>query len=140
MLIIFFNDNKIYKGIYDWHNSLFNTNDPSIRNNKNRTRTLIHETGISSTGAYQVPESCCKRQLAVTECNKQRLLVTGIGESAVGLNKEGCSTKIEDFLEKRWKLFLLIGVTLIGIQVLAFVFSCCLCCGLFRRRDEDNMK
>lgn len=50
---------------------------------------MINETGISSTGTYSVPNSCCKVSLALTECDKQRRLVTGIGESAVGLNREG---------------------------------------------------
>jgi len=128
------------KGIYDWHNSRFNTNDPYIRKNHTLTRTLAHETGISSTGPYMVPESCCKTTLAKKECDNQRRLVTGIGETAVGLNKEGCSSKIEQLLEHKWKMVLLVAVGLIGIQILAFVFSCCLCIGLIRRSDEDNLK
>ena len=87
-----------------------------------------------------MPASCCKVTLAATECDKQRRLVTGIGESAVGLNREGCSSKVEQFVEHKWKHFLLIGVGLIGIQLLAFIFSCCLCIGLFRRSDDDNLK
>ena len=50
---------------------------------------MVHETGISSTGTYQVPNSCCKTSLAPTECDKQRRVVTGIGESAAGINREG---------------------------------------------------
>lgn len=93
-----------------------------------------------SSAHFQVPASCCKVTLAATECDKQRRLVTGIGESAVGLNREGCSSKVEQFVEHKWKHFLLIGVGLIGIQLLAFIFSCCLCIGLFRRSDDDNLK
>lgn len=121
------------KGIYDWHNSKFN--NPNLNNNRTRL-----ETGISSTGTYQVPSSCCKNTLAESECEKQRKLVTSIGESAVGLNRDGCTTKVEQFLDHKSKYILIIGVGLIGIQILAFTFSCCLCMGLFRRNDEDNLK
>jgi hypothetical protein len=120
----------IIAGIFDWHNSLFN--DKEHGPGRNRTRPFHVESGITGNEHYQVPASCCKSNLARSECEQQRKFVLRLGENAVGLNREGCVSKVETFVEEKWKFFVLITSALVAVQLFALIFSCCFCCAIGR--------
>ena len=116
-------------GPEDWKSSHYN--------NLNST---AFERGISANlpdySSYRIPQSCCQTDEPICLSRVNRIDNNDRLKDIQGLNLEGCMNKFEDFIHQKWKLILLIGGVLVGVQVFALLFACFLCCAISRQEDK----
>ena len=53
-----------------------------------------------------------------------------------GINRNGCWERVERYFEEQWKWLIIVAGALIGVQSLALLFACCLCCAISRGDDK----
>ena len=54
----------------------------------------------------------------------------------MGVNRNGCWERVEQYIEQQWKWLIIVAAALIGVQALALLFACCLCCAITRGDDK----
>jgi len=118
------------KGPSDWAESMYNL--------PNSTRKFV-DYGIpgnnAPSGLYKVPQSCCVKEFV--QCEKVRLEVPlGADSRLNGIYKDGCSSKIDKYIELQWKWLIIVAGVLISVQFFALIFACFLCICI--SRDEDK--
>lgn len=87
---------------------------------------------------YRIPKSCCQEDQ--DSCLNRLENIRGRDihnlKEIRGLSTEGCMTKFEEFIRKKQFFVILAGVVVVGVQILALIFSLCLVCAISRQEDK----
>lgn len=121
------------RGPTDWAASLYNT--PNL----NRTVVDFGVTGTGSPGLFRVPSSCCTKNIDDQDCERLRTAVPVSRNSQsfpIGIASRGCHDKLTNYVNEQWNLLLIAAGLIIGVQSLALVLACCLCCVISRQDDK----
>ncbi|CAN7998875.1 unnamed protein product [Ixodes hexagonus] len=84
------------------------------------------EAGIRSTGAYDVPKSCCVEE---STCEAVRHF-GGANGLLHGLHSQGCGTALWNGLYNNLVLVCAIGLAIAVLQILGLIFTIVLCCAV----------
>jgi len=107
-------------GPKDWATSRFNNVD----------RGNIVDIAISSMNVfYNIPESCCKDELKENVCEMSRKLNYG-GPLNNSIHQLGCVDKLIEFIHDNWVPIFGVTAAVILLELLALIFSLCLCCAV----------
>lgn len=113
-----------------------------IRSSYNNRNVSRFEQGVQANlpeqGTYRIPPSCCDPDQRNCLSRIHRISQNDRLEDITGLYLEGCVEKFETFLQDKWQWILVAVAALIGVQVLALVFACCLCCVIARHDDDEE--
>lgn len=68
-------------------------------------------------------------------CEKIRTEVQ-LNQPSPGIHRNGCWEHVEKYFGEQWKWLIIVAGALIGVQSLALLFACCLCCAISRGEDK----
>lgn len=116
------------KNLTDWSVSRYNQG--------NRTKLEVGLGNDRSAINFSVPASCCKIGAPDCETVRRGITLSNLDQKKFSINSDGCLRKLDDFVIQKWTLLILIGMVLIGCQVLALLFTCCFCCFLSGQKNN----
>lgn len=133
----------------DWATTKYNTE----RNNSGILDFGVASGAISpNSNRFKVPPSCCRPEVNILECDRIRsdlVLLDHDGHAhsdshshthayttPPGIYSEGCLSKFSRYAREQWTWLIAVAALVIGVQCIAIIFSCCLCCAI--RRSDDK--
>ena len=124
-------------GPEDWITS--NYNNQTNEENFNSMNNLKYPS--AGQRMYRIPKSCCQdNEDRYNQCigRVEYLNANDIQnlKEIVGLNNDGCMNKFEDFIRHKQLFVIMAGAILVGVQLLALIFSFCLFCAISRQDDK----
>ncbi|OTF70891.1 CD81 antigen-like protein [Euroglyphus maynei] len=122
-------------GPEDWITS--NYNNQTMDENSN----MMMMNNLAFAGdqrVYRIPKSCCQDYEESCPFRLENIRGRDIQnlKDIRGLNNDGCMNKFEDFIRHKQLFIIIAGVILVGVQVLALIFSFCLFCAISRQDDK----
>ncbi|KAL5274798.1 CD9 family protein [Megaselia abdita] len=111
-------------GPSDWAASKYNNVD---RNN------AINVAVSNLNPFYNIPQTCCRENIAENECEISRKLKVG-GAFNYSIYQTGCMDKLIEIIHENWIIVAGISIIIITLEIFALSFSLCLCCAI--RRDH----
>ncbi|XP_015787860.1 CD151 antigen [Tetranychus urticae] len=116
------------RNLTDWSVSRYNQgNRPKLEIGIGKDRSSI---------AFSVPASCCRVGAPDCEVARKGITMDNLESKKFSINNEGCLHKLDAFVGDKWTYLILIGMTLIGCQILALLFTCCFCCFLSGQKNN----
>ncbi|KAH7644165.1 cd81 antigen-like protein [Dermatophagoides farinae] len=122
-------------GPEDWITS--NYNNQTNEENSNLMNNLPFPMGPDQR-IYRIPRSCCQDYEESCPIRLENIRGRDIQnlKDIRGLNNDGCMSKFEEFIRQKQLFIILAGTILVGVQVLALIFSFCLFCVISRQDDK----